>query len=255
MSNVSAAARATLGSAHHIRPYCAAFKPLMLLEAMEQLRLGDYVVWADSSKYHNYSRLLQAAEVPSVTDAIAALRDAGVEGGAYGLMACAPDCPITPCLPNSFGHGVSAATLRGFRAHVAHENPNSVYPADWHRDEALLRMPHILDSNILLQVNDANKGLVREWREMAVRCPWAWCGSHPQDQTAWTILTRAVGVPLVDVCAKLVRPPRGTQNFNDCHAETKDLNTFLRALATRRFSVIPARAARTKTCIANSINH
>ena len=33
------------------RPFCAAFKPIILLRAMRSARKGDYIMWADSTMY------------------------------------------------------------------------------------------------------------------------------------------------------------------------------------------------------------
>ena len=54
------------------RPFCAAFKPIVIWRALMQSREGDYVLWADASKYH--STQLPAR---SVTKAIAALASIG----------------------------------------------------------------------------------------------------------------------------------------------------------------------------------
>ena len=35
-----------------VRPFCAAFKMVALWRALQQSREGDYVMWADASRYH-----------------------------------------------------------------------------------------------------------------------------------------------------------------------------------------------------------
>jgi len=40
-----------------VRPYCAIFKPLVVLEAMYSSNDGDYIMWADSSGHFSYSNL------------------------------------------------------------------------------------------------------------------------------------------------------------------------------------------------------
>ena len=37
------------------RPFCAAFKPLLLWRTMQQCSEGDFVMWMDASKYFDYS--------------------------------------------------------------------------------------------------------------------------------------------------------------------------------------------------------
>ena len=74
------------------RPYCAAFKPLAILRALLESCDGDYVLWADSSKYHPKQALnwTRPGGQPGVHEAVAALRG----GSAYGQVHCKHQCDL-----------------------------------------------------------------------------------------------------------------------------------------------------------------
>lgn len=106
---------------------------------------------------------------------------------------------------------------------------------------ALLSQPHVLDSNILLRVDARGRELVRAWVQMAWDSPEGFCSSHPQDQSAWSVLVHNRSLPLINVCAHLDEGFRGFGvEGGSCHKTSKSTPFLLRALATRRFTVLHA---------------
>jgi len=209
------------------RPFCAAFKPLILLHACQKSSDGDYVLWTDASKYVNYQNLGRWGL--SIREAIGALTEAGASEGAFGLLACPFDCRRSACMSNGSGGKLSRATLEGFRKYIGGDS------------RSILREPHVQDSNILMRVSSTNRQHLIDWLGMASESPRAFCHSHPQDQTAWSVLTRYKALPLIYVCASLNLTDTATWN---CHREAKTLSAFLRSLQRRQFSVYPAAKVR-----------
>ena len=224
------------------RPYCCAFKPLVILHAMQRARAGDFILWADASRYATYDGLVNASL--SVQDAVAAVQRAGGDGSVHGLLACPFNCrrndhSSKKCMANGSADKMTKTTLAGF--------------AKWIDDQqAMLVEPHVLDANFILKVNPQNVDMVRDWLSMAIEQPTAFCDSHPQEQTAFALITRARRVPLVNVCEHLNVVRHGSArhgNNSNCHRHTKLLGTFLDALQHRRFTIHPASIRETKRCV------
>ena len=111
--------------------------------------------------------------------------------------------------------------------------------------ESIFKESHNLNSHILLQASPANRHLMHRWMMMAKEHPDAFCSSHPQDQTAWTILIRKQPVPLVSFCAHLdIRKSR----LWNCHRDTKTLPTFLGMIQSRQFDVVSPAQVRRMRC-------
>ena len=70
------------------RPYCNAFKPVALLRAMQESRAGDYVVWADSSKYADYSKVERFSSLDIKQAIWALVRRQGKYASMYGAASC-----------------------------------------------------------------------------------------------------------------------------------------------------------------------
>ena len=268
------------GQGHaHNRPHCAAFKPLLLLLAMEQLGEGDYVVWADASKYFNYSSTpQQRARLGALVDVRRAVRRLQASLGAaadvaHGAMACPADCERGVCNANRDNDKVSKATLLAFGDLITGAQGGSTIAE-------FLDEPHAMTTNLLLRNTEHGRRLMRDWLDMAVREPRGFCDSHPQDQTAWTILARARKLPLVDACSGFtvsmrqpIVPPNHTHEHSllnavgprpslgllgrrryrmNCHHYSKHLLVWLDALQRGHFRVLPpvvtAAIGRNLTC-------
>ena len=150
------------------RPYCGCFKPFVIYRALLQSREGDYVMWADASKYHdmNYDGV-------SVRDAIAALtgrtspprpppakRSAAYANtqwyrrraaeprrtarSAYGVIHChGVDCDQQLFMANYYRWSVNSRTMRAY-PHLVNDT------------QATSRRPHLMNANILLE-NTGNR--------------------------------------------------------------------------------------------------
>ena len=211
-----------LGRNRQRRPFCAAFKPLAIWRALERGCDGDYVLWADSSPRHPRQALnWTAGGGPAVRGAIAALRGAS----AFGQVHCASRCELgheeffdsTRRMPG-LGALVSERTSDGF---VDLMRPNA---------SVALRRPHLLAANMLLRNEPINRLLVWDWLMMALARPSAFCGSHTQDQAAFTILAHNRTLPLVSFCAH-------RSEEEGCFVALKNVNTFVQHINEGRFSV------------------
>ena len=250
------------------RPWCQYFKPLMLLRAMELAPEGDYVAWVDASRYVKDPlansdvaaaiRGLKAAASTSsrapidenstwarmCPSASAALRPSSSRtASAIGILHCADDCSFNSgslCTENDSQGKMTAQTLEGFAAASG--------PAPL--DSALLRQPHLLATNMLLENSAANRDLMAAWLQMAVDSPFGTCGSHVPEQMTLTLLVAKRSLPVVNLCPYMshrYRPP-----YDTCYRQTKSASMLLRALAGRAFSVLPSLAAMV-TCDASAV--
>ena len=70
------------------RPFCAAFKPVALLNAMISSDAGDYVMWMDCSKYYDYSRETKSSM--NISGALKSLEASSSPSGAYGTKNAGP---------------------------------------------------------------------------------------------------------------------------------------------------------------------
>ena len=240
---------------HPYRPFCAAFKPIALWRAMLESNEGDYVLWADSSKYH----VNQTIGRVHVHDAIARLkghlphrellRPSGARrprhraaaassrwratpwfrsysssgwpsralGSAYGMITCSPlDCENDLYTWNQRKTAVNLATIHGFLDLI----PNV---------SAFLKRPHVLNTNILLENTPQNRLLVWDWLAMALAKPGPFCNSHVQDQAAFSILILNRSLPLINPCVYL--HIGGPGQYEACVTHTKKIGTFLSTIA------------------------
>ena len=180
--NARAAAHAfwpRAGPAHathrNARPYCAAFKPVVMWRALLESEPGAYVMWADASKYRSNVTLL-----PGLRAAVALLqgergrpapppalsgrwaraawwrrhqrREAWAPlaiGSAYGQVTCSAfDCASDLYTWAGQTHAVNEQALAGFAEMV----PDG---------RALLQRPLLLNSNLLLENTRPNRELAR----------------------------------------------------------------------------------------------
>lgn len=148
------------------RPYCDAFKMISLLHAMERSSDGDYLLWCDSSRHFPYP--LRGG---SVHAAITRLNEGASEPRSlYGRINCVgnwgvpeAEVPIT-----TTSHPASA-----FAPYFARQKPV---------------LGAIIAAQILLANTRRNRQLVREWLNMAVHQPKAFCGHASEDNFAWIAL-------------------------------------------------------------------
>lgn len=238
---------------HPYRPFCAAFKPIALLRAMMESSDGDYVMWADSSKYH----VNQTVGRANVHEAIARLRGlvpsrellyrpgsrllrrraaaassrwratpwfqsysssgwpSRALGSAFGMLTCSPlDCENDLYTWNQRKSAVNLATIQGFLDLI----PNAT---------SFLKQPHVLNTNILLENTPQNRLFVWDWLAMALAKPRPFCNSHVQDQAAFSILVLNRSLPLINPCVYL---HVGGQ-YEACVTHTKKIGTFLATIA------------------------
>lgn len=234
------------------RPYCGAFKSFALNRALEQSREGDYVLWADASKYHD-ARLRDV----NVRDAIQGLTGTGMRQperprharavsaayaqngwyqnrsrelrrtlrSAYGVLHCAGvNCDQQLFLPNFYRNAVNKKTLGAYPEFVGSGSAAI---------EAMSRRPHIMNANILLENTSFNRKLIRTWMAAAVRKPGAFCGSSVQEQSVFSIVVMGARLPMVNAC-----PYLRLEGFNKCQDVTKSSRWFLETLASGAFEVI-----------------
>lgn len=238
------------------RPYCAAFKPLIMWRALMNARAGDVVHWTDSSQWHHV-RLR-----PGVRAAAAALSSAPLGRArrsvpkpargwartrwfqrlnssgswpshrlrnAYGLVSCSmANCEDDTFQANYRRTSINRETLRGFK---------ELLDGD---DKTILARPHLLNSNILLRNSAATRLLVWDWLQMAIAKPKAFCSSHTNDQAAWTLLVQNRSLPLINPCVYLGTVPADKRTWS-CEQHYKQHNTFLTVIKEGLFEVYGGR--------------
>ena len=228
------------------RPYCGSFKPFVLLRALLESREGDYVMWADASKYHdmNYVGV-------SVRDAVAVLSGRSrrppprppkrsiseayaqtrwfqkrravarrATRSAWGVVHChGVDCNSQLFMANYYRWSVNARTLRSY--------PDTV------NSTVRSRRPHIMNANILIENNAESRKVIRAWLAAAVDQPDTFCSSGPQEQAVFTLMVQAAKVPLVNAC-----PYLRLKGWNTCQDLTKSSRWFLEMLTSGAFEVV-----------------
>lgn len=235
------------------RPYCGAFKSFALHRALQQSREGDYVLWADASKYHDarYRDVSVREAIQGLTgmstprrparlytdfgDVSAAYAHLGwfknrtreprrTLRSAYGVMHCAGvNCDQQLFLPNTYRNAVNRATLAAFPEHVG-SGAEAI--------AAMSRRPHIMNANILLENTPFNRRLMQTWMEAAVTKPDEFCASSVQEQSVFSILIMGAKLPLVNAC-----PYMRIDGFNRCQDTTKSSRWFLETLSNGAFEV------------------
>ena len=157
------------------RPYCDAFKMVALLQAMEHSDEGDYVLWIDSSRHFPY-----ALPRGNVHKAIAKLNHGATQPRSiYGR---------TNCVGN---YGVPELEV----PIETKSHPASAFANYFRKQRPVLGT--IVACHILLANTKFNRRLVREWLEMALRMPEAFCGHHTEDNFAWMALVCNHSLPSI----------------------------------------------------------
>ena len=231
------------------RPYCGAFKSFALLHALESSREGDYVMWADASKYHDarYRDVNVHDAIATLTGARRPARPAArrivsaaysqhgwlenvtheprrTAHSAYGVLHCGVgSCDAQLFLPNAYRSTINVRTMSGF---------SSYYAGDV---QMMGRRPHIMNANILLENNAFNRELMRRWVRMAVEKPDLFCDSITQEQGIFTLLIMGARLPMVNAC-----PYMRIDGFNKCQDVTKSSRWFLETLGRGAFEVATA---------------
>ena len=210
------------------RPYCAAFKPLMLLRAL-QTTSSEYVLWTDASRYFSL-----ALDLSDIQHSLRQLKRAGADS-LFGLVHCSWSCTA----PREGWRGTwpryaFADELIDFSQEAPH------YPfADMvvGRDLRVHRM--LLNTHMLLRNDAQNRELMRAWLAMALERPHEFCKGTAGDQAALTILAINRSLPVVDPCPYMesddgdgpVRP------HGSCYTAEKSYDWAVHMLARKRFNV------------------
>ena len=155
------------------RPFCAAFKPVALLNAMISSDAGDYVMWMDCSKYFDYSRETESSM--NISGALKSLEASSSPSGAYGTIGCATDCnqkcrTLSGTMTKPTGHNrLSDQTRDGFAAIALEAGPLS--------DDTYEHFPMVRNSNMIFRVDKNNVAILEAWRDMARANPAAFWGA------------------------------------------------------------------------------
>lgn len=235
------------------RPYCAAFKPLIMWRALVEADDDDFVLWSDSSQWHPEklrAGVREAADaLTTQTPRSAALPRVGRAWGAtewfqqhtrsgtwasrnvtnaVGVISCSSrDCEMDTFQANYRGTVINRETIAAFR---------DLVPGG---DSTALRRPHVLNSNILLRNSVSTRLLVWDWLMMAITHPHGFCSSHTNDQAAWTLLVQNRSMPLINPCVYLGTLPPAMRN-RGCERHYKKHNTFFDVLRRGLYEIIDA---------------
>ena len=215
------------------RPFCDLFKPLLLQAAMERRGDGDIVMWVDSRLYDSS---LPAQLLPNIHEAYDQLVRLGSPHGGF-VMACHYSCDKA-CMANGAFNLFTRDTLLGY---------SSMIPSN----TSFATRPHVLATNLLLANNPTTRELIATWLKMGLDQPRAFCDSHSQDQSAWTILITNQSLPLLDLCSGLFPPAadlhaeRGC-NFHSTHLAASTSRT--RSHLSFKLSSTPQQVANFKAC-------
>lgn len=236
-----------------MRPWCDAFKMLVLWRAMMDGCDGDFVLWTDSSRWRDVALLPDSAR-SAINHLLSHAGDAAlptahsVYGMAHCISACDRDNDSSDGAEHSHllrnGHSdrhtelISAnVTLPAFRE-LIDDSPR------------FSRQPHTLATNVLLENNAFNRRLVWDWLAMLIAKPRAFCSSETQDQAALSILAYNRSLPLLDPCdwlrqmrdanASVDRHGIRYSRSEPCDQQQKDVRFFLSAI-TRGVTQLPRR--------------
>jgi len=201
------------------RPYCAAFKPIIILRAMSEARKGDYVLWTDSSKYAGGAGLAVAAD--QLREGLRQLDERAPAQSLTALVHCGIDCTQPALRYEPQSRLISARTANGYE----HLVPRA----------ALFARAGLLTTHLIWKVSEGARQLALEWLQMALDQRQAFCASHTQDQAAMTVLAANRSLQLADMCP-FMRPP---WLKNKCHDTQKLLGAAIGALARGEFVMRP----------------
>jgi hypothetical protein len=165
------------------RPYCAAFKPLIIVRALENYVLeNEWLLWSDSS-HHNRPEIFS-----DVRDATIKLSNSGIDA-TWGLSHCSENGMSH--VYNNMSHGsyphVSNVTLFEFK-HLL-KKPREFL------DDIM-----VLNTHILIKNNDNNRAIAKLWLNMALENSQGFCNSHLQDQSALSMLVYNLSLPRISTC-------------------------------------------------------
>jgi len=183
----------------YCRPYCAAFKPVVLMRALRESG-GDYVMWADSSKYENYTILLTEMVYANVTvvDAVRTLvrrsRMAALPS-MYGVANCS--CNNTICQSNGAYMQPKVKLAAGWGPWLDQFELSALQSFNMIDQCALVNDLWIQNPHILLANTKFNLGLLMQWLQLAIQRPRAFCRSHSQDQAAWALIISKNNLPVL----------------------------------------------------------
>jgi len=243
------------GRVNQHRPYCAAFKAAVLWYAMTKEGASDYVLWSDASQYASGSirgNIRQAVErlqgrasraengrfVPesSVWRKSAWWTKAAADEhhirSVYGQVHCGFFCGGLP-LSNKVKNNIKDGTATEFK---------ELLSGPWRSRF------HILNSNILLENTPENRLLVWDWLSMYLAKPGGFCGSHTQDQAAFSILVENRTLPVMNACpyvtsrGMLPSPSKPARALRACFQSSKGYNWFIDAVAGGFYEVVTPEA-------------
>jgi len=217
----------------YCRPYCAAFKPVALLRANQQARDGDYLMWADSSRYANYSLLLwqMLSSNINVLDAVTQLSvDYNFQGSPsmYGVAHCYHD-DNSLCESNGAYAQPSRNLELGSGPWLDQFELSALLEFNNRNACAILNDLWVENPHLILEKNTFNHALLLQWLSLAMKNPRAFCRSHSQDQAAWSIIVSEHQLPILA--------------FTDPY-RMKSLSNVLMGLSTGSFNWINRSVAR-----------
>jgi len=185
-----------------LRTYCCAFKLVALLRAMASSET-THVLWMDASRHLQGNINLPLGLLHAFVHRLQKRMDsttAASRPGAnvYGLVHCSNNGPFRAngCfLPGEPGTTATGATMSGLQfSTYTNELRLNVTAAD------VQMQPHLASGFILLVNDFFNRQLVRQWLDLALRHPRAWCSGHTPEQASLVMLAFAHSLPLVNLC-------------------------------------------------------
>jgi len=199
------------------------------LRAIGNTEACDYVMWADSSQYFDYTRTLaQTTHNLNVHDALQQLRASYKPGelpNLYGVAHC--DCDNTVCDSNGAyvqprgklllknAPGLDQFELSALRALARHSTGVDVCTVI---NDVWIENPHLILAN-----THVNHALLSRWITTAVQQPMSFCRSHSQDQATWSLIISEHNLPIIAF---------------QCPYKMKNLSNVLQGLSSGAFTWI-----------------
>jgi hypothetical protein len=218
------------------RCHCATFKPLMLMRATSKHAINDndYVLWADSSHWYDYTDISLLISRPTLTSMIERLNGFNVYGSAVTNNFIHAPLLDNPNLPADDADANLHKTTLLAPNHCAYSKLLSERPdvipmiQKFTNAHHFMQLPLINDAHMFMKITSATRQVVRAWLDMALELPEFFCSMPYNDQDAWNILMANLSLPAVNTCSNLGLPL--------CLG--KHLGHFLRSLASGRFDVV-----------------
>jgi len=163
------------------RPYCAAFKSVMLWYAMTKPNASDYVMWIDAG-YDPTEKI--SGNVHQLVQRLNRQQDIR---SLYGQA----HCGMKP--------GQRYMTNRNNKTNCINKNVakdlREIVQGRW--EDRI----HVLNAIIVLENTLFNRLLVWDWLSIYLAKPSAFCGTHVEDQASFTLLVQNRSLPIPNFCA------------------------------------------------------